>query len=902
MSYLLIIAATIFCSLLPAWGQRLFAKVDPASIEPNLKFDINDLPLVSKAREDDLNFSPNVVFAPDTSKAFVSYPGSDKIVVFDPKTGAILSLIEVGTNPTLITLTPDGKNIAVPSIFFADNVPQAGSEQGKLLGSISIIDIATLEVRTLTLDKVFFSFVNNIVFSADSKTGFIASSGTDEIVRFDVETAAELPSRLKVKEGGRPSAITMAADFSFFAVVLVGSPFLDKQAVPDSIEIIDTASFSIKKTIVLNVPPGQLAHDFFGVNRVALSLDGKVGLIADREISLRVPVSGSIGDHALLFDVEKGEIITLFLAVGAPSSSYLTPDGKTFVVIGRTALALINLEDQTMSILHPIVSRFNLTTRPAFSQDSSQLFVAAPIDDQILTLDLQNNIFRRAVNVGGLVEFESGGTTFLVSSAPLDLAFSPDEKVLTAVNFNANTVDLLRLTKRFFVPHLLSNSEWFTGVAVTNNSPSESEIIFHGIDRIGRPFQDDPETPEVVEFVNPVTVKLAAGKQTAFTARGLFPGSSTLEGWLDSDSSESQVSGFFVTGDRNVKRLDGALIALAPASSAVLPEARVTDGFRTEISIANPNFGLANVNISLFGRDGTKLGERDRPVSTGHVLTTFLRDRDPDDEESDGLFLEPVFEGFVNGYVTITSPERVITFERYFDGERLAALNGIVVAGPNSELHTTLYLAQVVAFAGAETFLNLIHTGAEEATVTLTLKGDQGTDLAGPVILEMGPGHAVRTSIVPLFGLIDPGGAVAGWVLVESDEPSLVGDAEIQIFSGKAMTTIPAQGKLLQQFVFSHVAEDLGLSTGVALLNPGSVAATVQVEVFDPEGTLVASLQLLLEPGEREVKLLKEWFVDFPQLSGGYIKVSSTQGIVGLELFFADNQELMAAVPAQELL
>lgn len=894
MRYLFVIATIVFCSLLPARGQRLFAKVDPTSVAPDLRFDVNDLPLVRKIKENDLNFSPNVLFAPDGSKAFVSYPGSDKVVAFDPRTGAVLALIQVGTNPTLISLAPDGKKIAVPSLFFADNLPQSGSSQGKLIGSISVIDIDTLSVTTVSLNNVFLSFANNVVFSADGKTGFVASSGTDEILRFDVETVSEISPRLKLNGGSRPSAITMAADSSFFAVVLVGSPFLDAQAVPDSIEIIDTASFSIRRTIIPSTDEGQRAHDFVALNAVSLSPDGKTGLIGDQENSSSQAIPAAGRDHAILFDVETGEVIETLFSGGVSTLSFLTPDQKSFVVMGQLQLGLVSLEEQTLTLFTPIVSNFNLTTRPAFLGDG-RMFVAAPLDDQLLLLDLESGVFRRSVDVGGPVELQEGEATFTVSSAPLDLAFSPDETILTAVNFNANTVDLFQLTTRFFIPHLLSDETWFTGLAVTNNSASEAEIILKGIDTLGSAFQDDAET-ESVEFVNPVTIRLGAGKQTAFTAQGLLEASSSFQGWFESDTDVAEVSSFFMSGDRLTRRLDGALAVLAPDPLVILPEVHVSDGFRTEISVANPNFNLANIKIEVFSHEGTKLDERERVLTNGQILTNFLRDSDPNDELEDGFFPNDLFQDFVNGYVKVTSPEGIIALERYFDSQRLAVLNGIVPS-----LDTTLYLPQVAAFAGSETFLNLVHAGTEKATVNLALKSNQGTDLAVPVVLEVEEGQAVRTSIVPLFGLADPGSAVGGWVLINSDRPGLVVDAEIRTFQGKAMTTIPAQGKLLKRFVFSHVAEALGLSTGVALINPGGAVADVQVEVFDRQGSLVASRQFSLAPGNRETDLLERWFVNFPPLSGGYIKVSSTEGILGLELFFADNEELMSAVPAQEM-
>ena len=908
-----VVVAVILCSFSPSLGQRVFATLDPLSEGEDLKFDINDLPVVPVVRESDLNFSPNIVFAPDSSKAFVSYPRSDKVVAFDLSTAEIVQggLIEVGKNPALISMTPDQKMLAVPSTFFDDNLPQAGSGTGQLLGSISIIDVETLETRTLELEDVFFSFANNIVFSADSKTGFLASSGTDEVLRFDVDTATEIEPRLKLREGTRPSSITMSPDFSLFSVVLVGSRFLNSLESPDSIELIDTASFNIQRTIVPKVEEGQLPHNLFATNTVVFSKEGKLGLIADREFSNLSAIPASVRDHVLLFDVGMGDVVQTLSVGGVASSATLAPDGRTFMVVCQLELNFIEVDEQDFNGAEelevrrvvPVISNFATTTRPAFSPDGAFLFAAAPLNDGLLTVDLEAGVVRRAVEIGGEVKRQSGETEFTVSSAPLHLAFSPDGDTLAALNFNANTIDLLQVTTRFFLP-FVSTNRWFTGAAMTNNDQGEAEIVAEGIDSTGIRLEDDPETENVVEYVNPATIRLGPGEQKAFTMEELFQIASghVTDGWLDIDSDQTQVSGFFMIGDRDVERLDGGLASFATATRVVLPEARVTDGFNTEVFIINPNFNLAEVNISLFNHIGEKIGELDRLVSTDHTLRQFLRHPPPSGETGEGLFLDSVFEGFVSGYVVLTSPQGIVAFERYYDDQRLAVLNGVAVSDSNDDPSTPpylAYLAQVAAFNGSETFMNLIHTGSGVAGVTLTLKNNEGDVLAeAPVQLE--EGQAIRTNLVELFDLTDSGGPLSGWILLESDRPGVIADVEIQAFHGKAITAVPAQSRLLQKFVFSHVAQLLGLSTALALLNPGPESAVVDVKVFDRNGALVASLQISLGPGVRESKLLTEWFEDFPDLAGGYIKVSSDQGIVGLELFFADNLEIMASVPAQE--
>ena len=281
----------------------------------------------------------------------------------------------------------------------------------------------------------------------------------------------------------------------------------------------------------------------------------------------------------------------------------------------------------------------------------------------------------------------------------------------------------------------------------------------------------------------------------------------------------------------------------------------------------------------------------------GVLTSPPLREPDPEVEVRTAVFTEEAYENFVDGYVRVSSQTGLLAFERYFDNERLAGLNGIPV-GPQAELQTTLYIPEVQAFAGSETFVNLIHAGTETASLTLSLKGNLGGDLTAPVNLQLEAAHSLRRNVVELFNLADQG-ALSGWILIESDIPGIVGNAEVNSVSGLAMTSILLQGPPMDTFVFSHVVQRFGISTRLILLNPGPATANVQIEVYGSDGSLLDGLSLSIAPSQRESRLLKELFPGLPDLIGGSIQVSSDQGLIGLELFFATNPHFLASVPAQ---
>ncbi|MCH7804720.1 MAG: hypothetical protein IH937_11620 [Acidobacteria bacterium] len=911
MFHCLLVIAVLCWSICPAvLGQRLHGHIDPSSLEEDLTFDTNTIPLVDNGGGAlvDLNFSPNVVFSPDSRKAFVSYPGSNRVLVFDPRESKLLEptpLIEVPDNPALITLTPDGKKIAVVSLFLLNNLPQSGENfVGENIGAISIIDIETLVVQTLNLTEVFFSFANNIVFSADSQTGFVASSGTDQILRFDVDSATEITPRLEMIEGTRPSSITMSPDFSFFVTVLVGSNSLPVQDVADSLQVIDTGSFEKTIRIVPTVEdPLFPPHGFVVANTLAISADGKYGLIADQELSSASFQPETFIDHALLLDLETGETVQVFEISGLSGPSFLVPGGKHFVTLSGRAVAVTDIQSQELTVVPTpfFLTGFRPTTRPAFASDGSRMFVASAFRDFLLDFDIPQGVFTRFLDIGPGVERESNGVTFTVPAAPLDLAWSPDGTLLTVVKFNANVVDVFRDTRRFWIPRLLSTQEFFTGITLANNSSRVATITTRALDTTGRALANDPDTEDLVDFVQPEDIVLGTDQQTSFTIRELVQATpnSTIDGWLAFDSDEFAMASFFLIGDRQLKRLDGGLANFRTSTELIFSEVQVRDGFATEVSLLNPNLESTDATMSLFSSEGELIEEITSSLPAGVLTSPPLREPDPEAEVRTAVFTEEAYENFVDGYVRVSSQTGVLAFERYFDDQRLAGLNGIPV-GPETELETTLYIPEVEAFAGAETFLNLINAGTGTVSLTLSLKGNQGEDLAAPVDLQMEAAHSIRRNVVELFNLVDQG-AVTGWILIETDIPGVVGNAEVHSVSGQAMTSFLLQGPPMETFVFSHVVQRFGISTRLILLNPGPVTANVQVEVFRADGFLLDSLSLSIAPSQRESRLLKDFFPRLPDLIGGSIQVSSDQGLIGLELFFANNPHFLASVPAQPI-
>ena len=911
MRQLLTILIGLWMSTVLAKAERAYGTINPSLIREDLFFDINTVP-VRIGDRNDLNFAPNIVFTPDSTRAFVSFPASDTVMMFDPKSGEVLALIPVAQTPNLIVLTPDGKTLLVVCLLFRDN-SRADTFRGDTKGAICRIDVETLEVETLELEATFFSFVNNLLLMPDGKSGFIASSGTDEVLRLGLEPFQELSPRIELPGGTRPSSITLAPDASFFAVITVGSVLLSPGEEPDAIRIIDTGSFSITSTLVPSTLdlPVPLPHDFVGANTLAITPDGRFACVADRETGQLSTLPELALDHALLIDLSQGTTLRIFGVSGIPSWTTLTPDGKWFAVISTLDVDMIPVPvpqpDGTIDVdsleavrLVPQFSEFRPGTRPTFSADGNFLFLGAPIDDFVMKMDLRTFEFPRPILVGQKLHGADEDFRPAFSAAPLEVATTPDGEVMTVLNFNSSTIDLIGPSYDSFLPRMISNATWFTGIAVANLSDGQAGLDTRHFNNGGIRLQDLTATEDVIEFgPSPKRFPLAPGEQFATTARLLTeaqPEDSTFEGWIHLDVDQKDVVSFFMTGDRLQNRLDGGLAVSQTAQQVVLPVIRIDGDFQTEIIALSPNISGTDVSLTLFNHAGEILEESTRLSFAGVVTNAALKG-------ANGFFSDAAFEGFEGGYVVVESGEGIVAFERYFDGERLASLNGIPVRGTQVVTANRLYFPQAVAFGGTSTVVTLSYLGTETTTVKVIFKDDQGADVATaePIVLE--PNQGLRRDLTDLLpGLVDPGVAISGWLHIESSEVGLVGSAELQVFSGLAISAIPAESSPKKAYAMAHLANGGGFSTGMAVLYPGAEGiAEVEISIYTSQGDQVGQKQLSLGPGHREVKLLSELIPGLPALATGYAKIVSDQPIFALELIFADALNLMSAVPAQPL-
>src|SRR5204862_4376473 len=101
-------------------------------------------------------------------------------------------------------------------------------------------------------------------------------------------------------------------------------------------------------------------------------------------------------------------------------------------------------------------------------------------------------------------------------------------------------------------PRILSSSDLYTGIAVSNPTPQPATITFTA-------YQGDGSGYAGPNVQNPVIVDLAAGPQQARLFPEIFGSAADFNGWVQATSSSSGLTGFVITGKTTAADFDGSV-------------------------------------------------------------------------------------------------------------------------------------------------------------------------------------------------------------------------------------------------------------------------------------------------------------------------------------------------------
>jgi hypothetical protein len=313
----------------------------------------------------------------------------------------------------------------------------------------------------------------------------------------------------------------------------------------------------------------------------------------------------------------------------------------------------------------------------------------------------------------------------------------------------------------------------------------------------------------------------------------------------------------------------------------------------TELNVANTAGSANNVTIRIFAADGTELAAaQSRSVAVNGVLQIQASALFP------GVNLDNARYIRVAGAAGLTGTAVINGF--------LVNEWGVTNAVPASSVATEANFPHVVSGVGGggnyTTVVGVTSLSSAPQTVTLAFTPEAG-GAATTVQKQIAANGSLRDTVQNIFSF-SSSTFQNGWIKVTGTSITAFVAYADSVAGGLAV--VPVQTTPRTTLMFAHIADLPPWYTGLALLNTGQTSATVSVYAMNPNGSLiagadnVATAKFTLNAGAKTAKLLSELIPQTQQRTsdGGFIFVSSTQPLYGLELFFLRNLRILANVAA----
>ncbi|MBN2318603.1 MAG: hypothetical protein JXR49_05980 [Acidobacteria bacterium] len=554
-------------------------------------FDVN-------VRNTDDNISPDIVFYTDPVTedviGFVPYSGSGVILVFSSTTGEVLEQIVTGGKPSLITPIPDGNTLAAVSVF--DN-------------RIFLINMNTLELQeTFTFEDAQFGFGSILALSPDGSLGYISSTGTGEVIKFNMATGSELQ---RLADFEIPAQITVTPDGGTLLVVEVSTAQL---------YFVDTATMTTKFIMMPRTAYEPAGFSIF--NKPVLSPDGQYGIIGSQDIDTNDV------DAIFYFNTSTGDIPYILITGNKPAFTTLSPDNEYWLVLTTDKIAKIPVDDplEIENIETTVLGVPAGSANIVFSGDSRYIFYALSSLDRVLQHDLQSN---------GVVGYYLVGDRPSVSQdQPSSIAITPNGETIAVLNFASNELELMTDASVLRVPEFVNGRDRFTGLTLINLSGNTANMEVTPVTDFGG---DSFKLADgIVARIDPVALPpLAPNEQLSVELAQIFDfdNSEDNQGHIYISSDQPGIVGFAVTGTIQASFLEAHLTGLNGMSlytfpdqlhDWIIPDIPAQDVAPPQLSLINPNYNATDFEIVHYGADGSMLEAEsaDFNASNRKVVTT----------------------------------------------------------------------------------------------------------------------------------------------------------------------------------------------------------------------------------------------------------------------------------------
>jgi hypothetical protein len=351
---------------------------------------------------------------------------------------------------------------------------------------------------------------------------------------------------------------------------------------------------------------------------------------------------------------------------------------------------------------------------------------------------------------------------------------------------------------------------------------------------------------------------------------------------------------FWLNYDSAITQLDGADAAQIDTigQEQIVP---LVAG-KTQLNVINPNTLVTTVTVHIFGDDGELAPPYVRQLPSAGAFQAGADEMFPETDLAEARYFR-----MKSSNAPIASSAVVRSF--------LVPVESAVLNGENIGSRTELTFPHVInGKLGASNYTTVIgvtNVSSNDQTVTLTFTPSAGDPIS--VTRDLAGSGSLRETAQALFGL--PSAFQSGWVQVRGTT-IVTGFAAYADTVAGGLAVVPA-GTAQVNLFFSHIADGPPQwQTGLALLNPGSTEANVEVYAMDPSGALIGgalnvdSAAFTLKPFEKVAKAIHELIPSTLGVNGGYVYVRTTNNVplYGIELFYSQDLKVLSNVAAGRLL
>ena len=393
-----------------------------------------------------------LAITPDDNKLYAADTLHNAVSVIDARTRRVIKIIDVGTGPRFIAVSPDGRKALVANFgtfFDADNtvvVIDTASDQvvatitvGKRPFAIAItpdnrrayvansadntISVIDLSANTVTTIGAAANYTGvepvAIVITSDGKRAFVANRGSNNLSMLDLQSNQVLRTE---PVGVKPTGLALHPDDTFVYVTNRDS---------DSVSVIAVATGAVQKTLAVGVGPMA----------AVVSPDGK-----------RVYVAGAFSGAEDDLCGESTKVRNTVSVIDALSNTVVPGE----ITVGAAPLAVVIADDNakmyTVSSCEDVATQQGtvsvLETKLITGQgDLSAKTIATPARGTAAVLSANGRLFVAHPHLVSVIDVATDsvmGTPIAVRGiGPIKLALSANDTKLYAIRPGGNAVAVM---------------------------------------------------------------------------------------------------------------------------------------------------------------------------------------------------------------------------------------------------------------------------------------------------------------------------------------------------------------------------------------------------------------------------------------------------------------------------